>query len=80
LALPTKITWGLKNTTTLQVNLLMQLVNTRLYLSSSRHAAWLLSVLHALLVPQPDGRSENGASRGASEGKVVPHSVGQVSL
>lgn len=37
------------------VNLLMQLVNTRLYLSSSRHAAWLLSVLHALLVPQPDG-------------------------
>ena len=35
------------------VNLLMQLVNTRLYLSSSRHAAWLLSVLHALLVPQP---------------------------
>ena len=38
-----------------KVNLLMQLVNTRLYLSSSRHAAWLLSVLHALLVPQPEG-------------------------
>ena len=36
----------------------MQLINTRLYLSSSRHAAWLLSVLHALLVPQPDGRLE----------------------
>lgn len=40
------------------VNLLMQLVNTRLYLSSSRHAAWLLSVLHALLVPQPEGPSK----------------------
>ncbi|CAJ1438796.1 unnamed protein product [Effrenium voratum] len=39
------------------INLLMQLVNTRLYLSSSRHAAWLLSLLHALLV-QPDGAKE----------------------
>ncbi|CAL1170519.1 unnamed protein product [Cladocopium goreaui] len=53
------------------VNLLMQLVNTRLYLSSSRHAAWLLSVLHALLVPQPDGRSENGKECQIPEKLVV---------
>ncbi|CAE8676293.1 unnamed protein product [Polarella glacialis] len=36
------------------VNLLLQLVTSKLYLSSSRHASWLLSVLHALLVPQPE--------------------------
>ena len=48
------------------VNLLMQLVNTRLYLSSSRHAAWLLSVLHALLVPQPAHSSSDKMSKDES--------------
>ena len=46
----------------------MQLVNTRLYLSSSRHAAWLLSVLHALLVPQPEGPGETSETVLISDG------------
>ena len=54
-----------------KVNLLMQLVNTRLYLSSSRHAAWLLSVLHALLVPQPEGLISDGIGGELSSTLVV---------
>eukprot|EP00913_Durusdinium_trenchii_P020600 g19348.t1 len=45
------------------VNLLMQLVNTRLYLSSSRHAAWLLSVLHALLAERQAERQDRCPAR-----------------
>ncbi|CAE7479082.1 UPL2 [Symbiodinium sp. CCMP2456] len=55
------------------VNLLMQLVNTRLYLSSSRHAAWLLSVLHALLCPQPARSSTSSKdSEAFNEAPAVP--------
>lgn len=45
------------------INLLMQLVNSRLYLSSSRHASWLLSVLHALLVPQQEAEAQDELSK-----------------
>lgn len=38
------------------VNLLLQLLTTKLFLSSSQHAMWLLSILHALLVPHKPTR------------------------
>ncbi|CAJ1369004.1 unnamed protein product [Effrenium voratum] len=34
------------------VNVLLRLLTTTLFLASSRHAAWLLAILHALMVPQ----------------------------
>ncbi|CAK0888908.1 unnamed protein product, partial [Prorocentrum cordatum] len=47
------------------VNLLLQLLPTKLFLSSSQHATWLLSILHALLVPVPE-RAPAAAAEAAS--------------
>eukprot|EP00931_Biecheleriopsis_adriatica_P032558 TRINITY_DN18993_c0_g2_i1.p1 TRINITY_DN18993_c0_g2~~TRINITY_DN18993_c0_g2_i1.p1 ORF type:complete len:2013 (+),score=532.86 TRINITY_DN18993_c0_g2_i1:809-6040(+) len=52
------------------VNLLMQLVTTKLYLSSSRHATWLLSVLHALLVP-PSSKDKAASSTGSAAARAL---------
>eukprot|EP00930_Biecheleria_cincta_P024231 TRINITY_DN17362_c0_g1_i1.p1 TRINITY_DN17362_c0_g1~~TRINITY_DN17362_c0_g1_i1.p1 ORF type:complete len:3719 (+),score=933.30 TRINITY_DN17362_c0_g1_i1:1202-11158(+) len=48
------------------VNLLLRLLTTKLFLASSRHAGWLLALLHALLVPQKQEKSK-GSSAGASD-------------
>ncbi|CAE7022008.1 UPL2 [Symbiodinium natans] len=40
------------------VNVLLRLLTTKLFLVSSRHAAWLLAILHALLVPVKDKKPE----------------------
>eukprot|EP00930_Biecheleria_cincta_P038210 TRINITY_DN26257_c0_g1_i1.p1 TRINITY_DN26257_c0_g1~~TRINITY_DN26257_c0_g1_i1.p1 ORF type:complete len:2387 (-),score=590.65 TRINITY_DN26257_c0_g1_i1:69-7061(-) len=54
------------------VNLLMQLVTTKLYLSSSRHSAWLLSVLHSLLVPQALAKAIPAEDAAAVDSSTAP--------
>jgi len=43
------------------INLLMHLLTTKLFLSSSQHATWLLSILHALLVQHHKDKSADAA-------------------
>eukprot|EP00927_Polykrikos_kofoidii_P003483 TRINITY_DN11382_c0_g4_i2.p1 TRINITY_DN11382_c0_g4~~TRINITY_DN11382_c0_g4_i2.p1 ORF type:complete len:3793 (+),score=824.17 TRINITY_DN11382_c0_g4_i2:147-11525(+) len=46
------------------INILLQLLTTKLFLSSSQHATWLLSILHALLVSQ-QSKTENSPQVGS---------------
>lgn len=49
------------------INLLLQLLATKLYLSSSQHATWLLSILHALLVHhKASDKAPEAAAAGAA--------------
>lgn len=59
------------------VNLLFRLLGSRLFLTSSRHASWLLSVLHSLLVspatPAPvKEKSENDRGSVAASSSEAP--------
>ena len=53
------------------VNVLLQLLTTTLFLASSRHAAWLLAILHALLVPQKPPEKDEKTEK-SSEQKEAP--------
>lgn len=57
------------------VNVLLRLLTTTLYLASSRHAAWLLAILHALLVPQKpaaDKEKEKTGSESKETSQAAP--------
>jgi len=59
------------------INLMLQLLTTKLFLSSSQHATWLLSILHALLVQRKEAKeaaakAEAAAAAAAAGGGAEP--------
>ncbi|CAE8635394.1 unnamed protein product [Polarella glacialis] len=54
------------------VNLLLRLLTTTLFLASSRHAAWLLAILHALLVPHQQTNAVQVATTTPGGEEVAP--------
>lgn len=49
------------------INLLLQLLTTKLFLSSSQHATWLLSILHSLLVQHQSQKTDAADSASTSQ-------------
>ncbi|CAE7202174.1 UPL2 [Symbiodinium natans] len=60
------------------VNVLLRLLTTKLFLASSRHAASLLAILHALLVPVKAKKEEKLAEPSGGPAEEAPQAASEV--
>ncbi|CAE7191005.1 UPL2 [Symbiodinium necroappetens] len=58
------------------VNVLLRLLTTKLFLASSRHAAWLLAILHSLLVPVK-GKKDDKPAEASGQDEATPEVPGE---
>ncbi|CAE7198137.1 UPL2 [Symbiodinium sp. CCMP2592] len=59
------------------VNVLLRLLTTKLFLASSRHAAWLLAILHSLLVPVKGKKDDKSAEASGGQDEATPKVPGE---